>query len=137
MFLVFAVSLIILSGFVSAQYYGMMNNDYNRRTYHSTYENNGQFRATDYDRATTSGWVNGQYVSSTTYTRTTRDSPSYNNYRNYNSGYYTAPNYPWYQNYWTNQPTYYRQNPNYYGNMGNYNYGMMNSYPRNYYSFRY
>lgn len=115
------VTLFTLSMFASlssAFYYG--NDDYTRRTYYSTYENNGYIRTTNYDRTSESYWDGNEWVDRTTYVRETREGNAYDSYyrRNYPYSSY-GRNYPWYQRHWNNRPYY------------------SNTYPRNYYVLRY
>jgi hypothetical protein len=125
------VLMLASSSLASAYYYGGYNNDFDRRTYHSTWESNGQFRSTDYDKTTSSAWINGQYVSTTSYVKTTVDSPRYG--YGYSPYYYQNSYRPWYQKYW-DQPRYG------YGGYGGYSGGYNNLayYPsRTYYRFGY
>ena len=109
--------MVVFSAFGSAYHYHGYDDDYSRRTYHSTYERNGQFRATDYDRSTFTRYLaDGSRQRTTTFTRTTTESPRQGYYRPigyYGGGHYNAPHYGY---------------GNYYGGY---------SYPRNYYVYRY
>lgn len=110
MFGVFALfSFLFLSSLGSAYYYNYgFDNDY-----HSSYsylssrsEGYGPYvntRTTSYDRNTFSGWDHGDYITSTSYIKTTRESPSYGHYDRYPTYYYDDSN--WYQKYWR-QPNY-------------------------------
>jgi len=102
------VLVIALAGFASAQYYyggyyGGYNNNFNSYSYSSARNNNGFIRATNYDRVTNSAWIGGQYVTTTSYIKTTAETPRYG--YGYNSYYYQNSYNPWYQKYW-NQPHY-------------------------------
>jgi len=99
----------------SAYYY---NDDYSRRTYASTYERNGYFRATNYDRVSEKYWNGNSWVTRTSYIRETRESPSYGFYSGRPQGSNNFYGRPWYTKYW---------------NTPRYEY----SYPRNYYVYGY
>lgn len=114
-----AIFLGTLFASVSSAYYSYPgDNDYTRRTYHSTYERNGNFRSTDYDRFTSTRYVDNQIIRTTSYTRTTREIPDYYSpryapvsYQNYDS-YYN----PWYRKYWDDryyQPSYFAPSSSY------------------------
>jgi hypothetical protein len=130
------ISFLFGLSFSSAYYYGGYVGGYG--PYADSYDYNayssvrssggyygGQTTATNYAKATTSGWEGGSYVTKTVYTKTTAETPnygygSYGGYGNY--GYYDQP---WYPKYWDSRSYYPRD---YYVNNNDY---------RNYYGSPY
>lgn len=99
-----ALFLLLTLSFSSAAYYGGYygyGDDYTRRSYSSTYERNGYYRTTDYDRTNLRYWDGRSWVERTSYVKETRESP------NYGYGYYGpyggGSPYPWYTKYYTYQ----------------------------------
>jgi hypothetical protein len=114
---VLGVFLLLTSiSFSSAYYYDYYSpKKYNAYSYMSSrdygYQGvSGYSKTTSYDKYTTEGWQRGQYVKSTHYVKTTRESP-------YKYGYGYYGNYP-YSNYYS------------YGNSYQNRYYVYDDYPR-------